>query len=114
LPPKITKYRYDATDNPNGRGEFLMVFPEAGTQNNPRAATYADGDAWADRWDIDYPLVIDPEYTFEPTMVQEQAAWPCNFLIDTRTMTIVEIIAGSPEAAFWSKYDDVLAGTWQQ
>jgi hypothetical protein len=79
-----------------------------------KAATYHDGDVWGHGFEINYPLVIDPGYLFEPTMVQEQAAFPTNILVDTRTMTIVEIVAGAPTGAFWNLYDKVLAGTWQQ
>jgi hypothetical protein len=112
LPPKAEKYRFNPNTNPNGRGEILMDLPESNIQG--QAADYRDGDLWATAYDINYPLVIDPEYQFEATMIREQAAFPTNILVDTRTMTIVEIIAGSPETAFWRKYDDVLAGTWQQ
>ncbi len=70
-------------------------------------ATYNDGDVWADGYDIDYPLVIDPEALFEPTMDTVYAAFPTNILVDTRTMTIVDVVAGVPETAFWNKYDDL-------
>jgi hypothetical protein len=112
LPPKVTKYRYDAASNPNGRGEFLMMLPESGTQSDPRIATYTDADLWAQTYDVTIPLVIDPEYTFEQMMVQDQPAWPFNMLVDCRTMTLVDYMSGSPDSAFWNKYDDVLAGTY--
>ena len=111
LPSKATKYRYDAIDNPNGRGEFLMVLPEAGSQTSPKIATYHILDIWAQTYDVEIPLVNDPEYQLEPVMLSKQMAWPCNILVNTRTMTIVEVIAGAPTSTFWNKYDDVLAGT---
>jgi hypothetical protein len=111
LPPKIRKYRFDPVENPNGRGEFMTNLPEGLTQGEP--ATYYDADRWALKFQVNVPLVVDPAYSFEPLMISEAAAWPSNFIIDTRTMTIAEILAGAPDGPFWSRYDAVLAGTWQ-
>jgi hypothetical protein len=112
LPPKIKKYRFDPVDNPDGRGEFMTDLPEGLHQGVP--ATYSDADKWGKGFKLDVPLVVDPEYQFEPTMILGQAAWPANFIVDTRTMTIVLIWPGSPNAAFWTKFDQVIAGTWNQ
>jgi hypothetical protein len=112
LPPKITKYRFNAVDNPNGRGEFMTDLAESITQGKP--ASYADADSWGKTYKMDVPLVVDPEYQFEPTMILGQAAWPANFIVDTRTMTIVEIWPGAPSFSFWTTFDSVLDGTWQQ
>jgi len=112
LPAKITKYRFDEANNADGRGEFMTDLAESLHQGVP--ASYSDADKWAKGFKIDVPVVVDPEYQFEPTMILGEAAWPANFIVDTRTMTIVEIWPGSPNASFWTKYDQVIAGTWNQ
>jgi hypothetical protein len=112
LPAKVTKYRYDPVNNPNGRGEFMTDLAESLHQGVP--ASYSDADKWGKGFQMDVPLVVDPEYQFEPTMILGEAAWPANFIVDTRTMTIVEIYPGEPAAAFWTKFDHVLDGTWNQ
>lgn len=55
-----------------------------------------------------YPAVIDPSAQLGGSFDQSQ--FPANFIIDTRTMTIVDLVTGIPGDAFWDKMDGVLHG----
>lgn len=88
-------------------GMVMCNLAESGIPGVP--ATPEDLDNWATRYDVSYPLVLDPRYRF--FAMNPQPAWPGNFIIDTRTMTLVDAVAGVPDAEFWGKFEAVIAGT---
>lgn len=102
LPALYKKYK------PMG-GEFLGQLADGATPGI--AATTKSLYNWTTKYKVDYPDVIDPTYKLGALFAAD--AFPQNFIIDTRTMKIVEIIAGAPEAggSFWKTYEKVLAGT---
>jgi len=55
----------------------------------------------------DFPSAIDPAGRLGALFAAN--AFPQNFIIDTATMEIVEVIAGVPDAAYWKKYESLLA-----
>ena len=57
---------------------------------------------------MNYPATFDPQYKLSALF--DADAFPANMIINTRTMEIVQVIAGSPDAAFWTKFEKVLAG----
>ncbi len=99
IPPMRQKYEG------NG-GEFFVTLddgPKAGTR-----ATAADLLQWVNRFNINYPAVIDPNATLSAIVGYD--AYPGNVIIRTKDMKIVHWEAGVPQAAFWSKFEAVLNG----
>lgn len=100
LPVEYAKYK------PEG-GEFLLQLADGATPG--KAATSKSLFNWDKKYEVDYPSAIDPTYKLGALF--EADAFPANMIIDTRTMKIVEVISGVPDAAFWKKFEKVLAGT---
>jgi hypothetical protein len=97
LPVEYAKYK------PLG-GEFLLQLADGPTPGKPATGKHLYN--WTQKYDVDYPAVIDPSSKLSSLF--DSDAFPANILINTRTMTIVESIAGAPDAAFWSDFEDVL------
>lgn len=97
LPSLYAKYK------PCG-GEFLLQLADGPNPGTP--ATQSNLYSWTFKYKVDYPATIDPSYKLGQLF--DANAFPANMLIDTRTMTIVEVIAGVPDAAFWKQYAKVL------
>ena len=89
-------------------GEFLSNIADGATPGKP--ATQKNLYNWTTKYDVDYPSVIDP--TYKLSALFDQDAFPTNMIIDTKTMTIVMVIAGAPEpgGTFWKAYEKVLNG----
>lgn len=92
LPGKYAKYQ------PIG-GEFLTLLADGPNQGVP--AEPKNLYLWDKKYQVNYPSAIDPG-----TKVLVDG-YPTNFIIRTKDMRIIRI--GSPDAAFWAKYEDVLA-----
>jgi len=94
--------------HPKG-GEFLLQLADGPTPG--KAATSKSLYNWTSQYDVNYPATIDPTYKLGALF--DAAAYPSNFIIDARTMKIVEVIAGAPQEGgpFWKLYEKVLAGT---
>jgi hypothetical protein len=89
-------------------GEFLLQLADGPEGGVP--ATSKNLISWSKKYLTNYVSVLDPAYKLGALF--EAEAYPQNFIIDTRTMTIVEIYPGAPEpgGAFWKKFEKVLAG----
>jgi hypothetical protein len=85
-------------------GEFLLQLADGPTPGISAKETHLRN--WTNKYDVDYPSSIDPEYRLMDLAVQD--AFPQNFLIDTTTMEIVDIIAGVPDATFFAQFDALL------
>jgi hypothetical protein len=97
-----------ADDKARG-GEYMVNLAE-GNEGEP--TTYQELEAWAVRYDLEFPLVLDPDYrlaTFVDSM-----AWPTNLIVDTRTMKLVEAVSGEPDDDFWATFESVMDGTHEQ
>lgn len=99
LPTKHALYK------PQG-GEFLTQLNDGPTPGH--AATSHDLLSWATTFDVDYPVTIDPGRQLDALFVAQ--VYPANILIDTRTMAIVEVVGGVPNAAYWIKFEETLRG----
>ena len=86
--------------------ELVSVLTDSLEAGNP--ATFDDLDNWVSLYGSDYPSVIDPDYQLGTLFDTSQ--YPGNFIIDTRTMTIVEVLVGKPGAGFFGKLDELLDG----
>ncbi len=97
LPGEYTKYKALG-------GQFLIALvdgPEPGV-----AANFTDITNWKNKYTVEYGLMTDPtgqlSQLFPPSL-------PSNGIVRTSDMTIVHVIAGAPEASYWSKFEAVLA-----
>jgi hypothetical protein len=98
----ILPAEYDALA-PRGM-ELVSVLTDSLEPGVP--ATVGDLDGWVTLFGSDYPSVIDPDYQMGTLFDTSQ--YPGNFIIDTRTMTIVEVLVGKPGASFFDKLDELL------
>ena len=90
-------------------GEILGQLADGPTPG--KAATQKSLYNWVNKYDVTYPMTIDPGLQLGALF--DQSAFPTNMIIDPRTMEIVEVIAGVAEegGSFWQTFDNVLAGT---
>ena len=102
LPGLYEKYK------PMG-GEFMVQLADSNTPGEP--ATINNLNKWTAKYEVNYLAVLDPAYKLDALF--DQSAYPQNFIIDTRTMRIVKVLAGAaePDSSFWTTYEKVLAGT---
>lgn len=84
LPKLHTKYA------PCG-GEFVLQLADGPTVGT--AAVPKNLYNWTLKYKVNYPSTIDPSYKLDA--YDEAAAYPQNFIISTKDMTIVEVIAGA-------------------
>lgn len=103
LPGQYKKYQ------PLG-AEFMLQLADGPNQGVP--ATTLDLTKWTKKYKVNYPATIDPAYKLGALFPAD--AYPANMIIDTRTMTICEIIAGAPDPTdptvgipFWKKLENV-------
>jgi hypothetical protein len=85
-------------------GEFLFQLvqgPAPGT-----AATEANLRAWTKAYKVDYPATIDT--TRQLGGLYSGDSFPDAAVVDTRTMTVVAVIQGVPDDAFWAAYTSQL------
>jgi hypothetical protein len=99
LPPLHVKYR------PQG-GEFLLQLADSLTAGNP--ATQKDLYNWTKQYKVDYPATIDP--TYKLSALFDANSFPANLIVDLRTMKIVLVVQGVPDAGYWAQFESVLAG----
>lgn len=86
-------------------GELLLVL--ADSENPGEAAGLGHLDIWVSSYQASYPSVIDPKYQLGQLFDQSQ--FPANFIINTRTMIIDQMVAGVPSGGFWQRLEEILA-----
>lgn len=74
--------------------EVLMDGPTPG-----KAATEAHAMSWATKYNSTYPVVIDPADQLQPIFTMQ--AFPTNILVDTTTMTILDVLTGAPDDTYF-------------
>lgn len=74
--------------------EVLMEGPTPG-----KAATEAHALSWVTKYNANYPVVIDPADQLQPIFTMQ--AFPTNILVDTTTMTILDVLAGAPDDSYF-------------
>ena len=89
---------------PPATTEFLLSLGDSATQGTP--ATPKDLFNWTKKYKVDFPSTIDPDYKLGEFFTSN--AWPSNVIIDTRTMKIVKVVAGVPDAAYWARFERVI------
>ena len=100
LPGLYAKYK------PLG-GEFLLQLADGPTPGSPANSKHLFN--WTKKYKVDYPATIDPSYKLSALFQAD--AFPANMIIDTKTMKIVDVIAGVAEegGSFWQAYEKLLA-----
>jgi hypothetical protein len=71
-------------------GEFLLNLHDSAQPGT--TATPLNLKQWTQKYRVNFPAVIDPEYKLDPLFAAD--AFPNNFVIDTTTMKIVTVVAG--------------------
>lgn len=87
-------------------GEFLVQLNDGPAQGH--SAGSQDLTAWTTQFHVNYPATIDPGRQLDALLVAN--VYPANIILDTRTMKIVEVVAGVPGDAYWTKFEATLAG----
>jgi hypothetical protein len=83
--------------------EFLTIMAEDASYNEPNLK---DIENWSTKYKAQWPSVVDGQFKF--FALAAEPAFPANILIDTRTMTIVDRVAGADPAIF-TKMQQILA-----
>lgn len=84
-------------------GQLFFVLADTDQPGVP--ATESDLDRWTQTFDTEFPAALDPGY--ELGAVIKADAFPANILIDTRTMTIVDVVSGVPPESYWTTFEDL-------
>jgi hypothetical protein len=98
LPAQFTDY--------SKRGLAIIATLFQDNRRNP--ATPQDLGLWADTFDTNFPLALDPDYQMGEYASAETA--PLNLLIDTRNMTILKKIIGDQPTVLWPFIEQKLSG----
>lgn len=88
-------------------GEILFQLADGPTPGTPAKLQHLS--SWVNKYDVNYPAVLDPNYKLNDLFAEN--AYPANMIVRTSDMRIIMVVAGIPQAGFWAKFDQVLAGT---
>jgi hypothetical protein len=81
-------------------GEFLLQLADSENPGTP--ATPKNLLQWTEKYGVDFPGAIDPTYKLQELWAAN--AFPENFIIDTTTMKIVDVIAGEAVVGTCAEY----------
>jgi thiol-disulfide isomerase/thioredoxin len=62
---------------------------------------------WAKAYSVNYPISVDPS---EQVMALFEPAFPGNMIIRTKDMRIMKMVAGVPDQAHWTVFEQVMKG----
>jgi hypothetical protein len=85
-------------------GGVIFSLLEQG-ENPANAATPADLTTWVNKYNINYPMAIDPQENVVVGVGLE--AWPANIIIDLSTMKVVDAVFGNVPQ-FLTEFDSLL------
>jgi hypothetical protein len=85
-------------------GEFLFQLAEGSAPGIPVTADTLH--AWVTTYHVSYPATFDPAKQLLP--LYNADSFPDSAIVDTRTMKIVDVIAGVPDTTFWNTYESLL------
>jgi len=95
----------DRYEQYSGRGFMLLSALFQDEAGNPADAN--DLKLWVGRFDVPYPMVLDPDFQLGAYATAESA--PLNLLIDARNMRIIEKFIGDSSTTLWTLVEDELA-----
>lgn len=87
-------------------GQILFILLDASEPGVPAAPD--DLRNWLDTFDVAYPAALDPERTLGALVRPD--TFPANILVDTRSMTIVDVVSGVPPESYWETFEDLARG----
>ena len=87
-------------------GELLFVLADTDKPGVP--ASKEDLVRWTETFDNDYPSVLDPTYALGAVIKSD--SFPANILIDTRDMSIVDVVSGVPPESYWDSFEALARG----
>lgn len=87
------------------RGLVILSALFQDQERNP--ASVDDLGRWTDAFSSNFPMVLDPNYSFGQYASAETA--PLNLVVDTRTMTLVAKFIGDQSAVIWPTIEGALA-----
>lgn len=87
-------------------GEFLVQLNDGAAPGH--AAVQQDLLGWTSQFQVDFPATIDPHRQLDALFVI--SAYPTNIILDTRSMKIVEVVAGIPDDVYWTIFEKTLLG----
>jgi hypothetical protein len=77
----------------------LVVLSALFQGNDRKPATLRDLTLWVETYETDFPMVLDPDYSFGLYASAETA--PLNLVIDPRSMRILQKFIGDQPAVMW-------------
>lgn len=89
----------------SGRGLALVSALFQDEAANP--ADLNDLKAWVERFDVPYPMGLDPDFQLGVYATADSA--PLNLLVDARSMQIIEKFIGDSSTTLWNLVDDELS-----
>ena len=84
----------------------LVVLSALFQDRDRKPATLGDLALWVETYATDFPMVLDPDYSFGAYASAETA--PLNLVIDARSMTIREKFIGDQPAVMWPYVEALL------
>jgi hypothetical protein len=100
IPARHLKYK------PLG-GEFLIQLNDGPAPGH--VAVQQDLLSWTTQFHVNFPATIDAHRQLDALFVA--SVYPANIILDTRTMRIVEVVAGVPDDAYWATFEQTLVGS---
>jgi hypothetical protein len=88
-------------------GEFFYQLAEGANPGVPPDESLLQ--TWATNYKVEYPITYDPSRELEP--FYQAGFFPAGVVVDTRTMKIVYLTLGVPDAAFWQTFESQLDKT---
>ena len=87
-------------------GEIFFVLADTNQPGVP--ATKDDLVRWTQTFDTSFPAALDPAYALGAVIKTD--SFPANILIDTRDMTIVDVVSGVPPESYWTGFEALARG----
>lgn len=87
-------------------GQIFFVLADTNQPGVP--ASEDDLVRWTQTFDIAYPAALDPSYALGAVIKTD--SFPANILIDTRDMTIVDVVSGVPPESYWTAFEALARG----
>ena len=72
------------------------------------SAGWSELETWVSIYDIEYVATVDPDREIANEF-PGTGGFPINILVDSRTLRVVESLAGPPDAGFYQKLEQLLA-----
>jgi hypothetical protein len=89
------------------RNQGLVVITALFQGVDGKPATFRDLKVWVEAYDTNFPILLDPEYSFQGYASASTA--PLNLVVDPRTMRILQKYVGDQSSVIWPYVEGELA-----